>query len=143
MRSADPKSTLRARKLRRESTGAENKLWSALRGRQIEGAKFVRQEPIGPYFADFLCRATKLVIEIDGATHETPEERRSDQRRTSFLNQVGYRVIRFSNADIYESLDHTIETIRSLLAERAPHPPTSLREAGPNPLPAPQGEGGK
>jgi len=143
MRSSDPKSTIRARELRREATSTENKLWSALRGRQIDNYKFVRQEPIGPYFADFLCRATKLIIEIDGATHERPEERSRDERRTSSLQQLGYRIIRFTNADIYESLDHTIEILRITPAETAPHPPTSLREAGPNPLPAPQGEGNK
>ena len=141
MRSSDSKSTSRARKLRREATSAENKLWSALRNRQIDSTKFVRQEPIGPYFADFACRARKLIIEVDGATHKTPDELSSDHRRTTFLNQQGYRVIRFTNADIHESLDHVIESIRTALVAMAPHPPTPLREAGPNPLPAPRGEG--
>ena len=141
MRSADPKSTSRARQLRREATSAESKLWSTLRGRQIEAEKFVRQEPIGPYFADFACRTRKLIIEVDGATHETPDELSSDHRRTTFLNQQGYRVIRFTNADIHQSLDHVIEAIRTALVARTPHPPTPLRVAGPNPLPAPRGEG--
>ena len=141
MRGADPKSTSRARKLRREATSAESKLWSALRGRQIEAEKFVRQEPVGPYFADFACRAQKLIIEIDGATHETPDELSSDHRRTAFLDKLGYRVIRFTNADVHQSLEHVIEKIRAALAAKAPHPPTPLRVAGPNPLPAPRGEG--
>ena len=84
MRSSDLKSIIRARRLRCEATSAENKLWSALRNRQIRGFKFVHQESISPYFTDFLCRSLKLVIEIDGATHETPEERASDAHRTAF-----------------------------------------------------------
>ncbi|MGH6854177.1 MAG: endonuclease domain-containing protein [Aestuariivirga sp.] len=116
MRSSDPKSTSRARQFRRDATAAENKLWSALRNRQIDGCKFVRQEPVGPYFADFICRARKLIIEIDGETHETPEEHNHDARRTSYLNQLGYRVIRFTNADVYESMDHVIDTLRGALA---------------------------
>src|SRR5260221_14259457 len=141
MRSADPKATSRARQFRREATGAESKLWQQLRARQIEGHKFVRQEPIGPYFADFVCRAQRLIIEVDGATHSTPEELASDARRTEFLGRLGYRVIRFTNVDIYESLDWVIEKILEALSEAAPHPPPSLREAGPNPLPASRGEG--
>jgi len=101
----------------------------------------VRQEPVGPFFADFLCRAHKLIVEIDGATHETSKERFRDDRRTAYLNRLGYIVVRFTNADIYESLDHTVEIIRRSLTETVPHPPTSLREAGPNPLPAARGEG--
>ena len=121
MRSSDLKATSRARLLRREATGAENKLWAALRGRQAGGNKFVRQEPIGPYFADFVCRARKLIIEIDGATHDLTNEMASDERRTSFLSRLGYRVIRFTNADIYESLDHVIEKIGNELAFSASH----------------------
>ena len=121
MRSSDLKATSRARLLRREATGAENKLWAALRGRQAGGNKFVRQEPIGPYFADFVCRARKLIIEIDGATHDLTNEMASDERRTSFLSRLGYRVIRFTNADIYESLDHVIEKIGNEQAFPASH----------------------
>ena len=62
--------------LARSQTHAEASLWRALRGRGLDGLKFVRQEPIGPYFADFVCRDKRLVVEIDGATHSTDEELR-------------------------------------------------------------------
>ena len=111
MRGAETEKTARARRLRREATAAEQRLWQFLRGRQISNAKFVRQEPIGPFFADFACRKSKLVIEIDGATHSTPEELEHDARRTAFLTSQGYRVIRFSNEQILGDLDPVIHII--------------------------------
>jgi very-short-patch-repair endonuclease len=107
-----PKPSDRARDMRRNATAAESRLWQTLRNRQIEGRKFVRQAPVGPFFADFLCRELKLIIEIDGITHQAPEEQAYDRRRTEELAKLGYRVIRFTNADILESIDHTIELIR-------------------------------
>jgi very-short-patch-repair endonuclease len=68
----------RSRELRASQTSAEQRLWAALRSRRLSGFKFVRQEPIGPYFADFVCREKKLVVEVDGATHSTGEERERD-----------------------------------------------------------------
>src|SRR4051794_17793323 len=73
----------RARELRRDSTEAETALWRRLRGRGVDGAKFVRQEPIGPYIADFVCRNKKLIIEIDGGQHAEKVER--DEARTKHL----------------------------------------------------------
>ncbi|MBG1233158.1 endonuclease domain-containing protein [Aestuariivirga litoralis] len=101
----------RARSLRREATAAENKLWDHLRNRQLNNAKFVRQEPIGPYIADFACRSAKLVIEIDGVTHETPEEIVHDLKRTAFLQERRYRVIRFRNEDVFGDLAPVLEAI--------------------------------
>ena len=66
--------TNRARALRRDASAAERKLWRSLRGRLLDGHKFVRQEQIGPYYADFACREVKLVVEVDGATHAADEE---------------------------------------------------------------------
>jgi very-short-patch-repair endonuclease len=65
----------RARELRRDAPIAERKLWEQLRNRNLDGLKFVRQEPIGPYVADFVCRDIKLVVEVDGGTHSTEHER--------------------------------------------------------------------
>jgi very-short-patch-repair endonuclease len=107
----DPTTLARARTLRRESTAAESKLWQALRNRQLNNTKFARQEPIGPYIVDFVCRAKKLVIEIDGVTHETPDELAHDLARTAFLMREGYRVIRFTNEDVFGDLDPVLETI--------------------------------
>jgi very-short-patch-repair endonuclease len=111
MRGANESATNRARELRRNSTAAEQKLWSHLKGRQIGNAKFVRQEPIGRYFADFACRKAKLVIEIDGVTHSTIEEKSKDAIRTAELEKMGYRVIRFSNEEIFGDLDPILEII--------------------------------
>ena len=77
--------------------------------------KFARQEPVGPYFVDFLCREQRLVIEVDGATLSTDEEIAYDGRRTTFLEQQGFRVVRFTNAEVYENLDGMLETLLDAL----------------------------
>ena len=77
--------------------------------------QFARQEPIGPYIADFVCRAKKMIIELDGVTHETAEELEHDATRTEFLARQGYRVIRFKNEDIFGDLGPVLEAMmRSL-----------------------------
>ena len=107
----DPTTLSRARTLRRESTSAESKLWQHLRNRQLNNFKFARQEPIGPYIADFVCRAKKLVIEIDGVTHESPDELAHDEARTAFLIGQSYRIIRFTNEEIFGDLSPVLEAI--------------------------------
>ena len=117
MRGSRIPETRRARVLRQSQTHAETVLWRALRGRSLDGLKFVRQEPIGPYFADFVCRDKRLVVEIDGATHSTDEELRRDTRRTEFLRGNAYRVVRFANEDVYRNIDGVLETIFAVLNE--------------------------
>ena len=107
----DTTTLARARELRREATAAEKILWHHLRNRQLDGFKFSRQEPVGPYIADFVCRAKKLIIEIDGVTHETAEELAHDVARTEFLVEQGYLVIRFKNEDIFGDLGPVLEAI--------------------------------
>ncbi len=107
--------TRRARSLRRGSTSAERVVWQHLKGRSLNGFKFVRQAPIGPYIVDFLCRETKLIIEIDGATHSTEEEIAADGRRTAFLERRGFRVIRFTNQAVFESADGVLQLILQTL----------------------------
>jgi very-short-patch-repair endonuclease len=102
--------TPRAQDLRREASAAERKLWTSLQNRQLNNAKFIRQHPIGPYYADFVCRASKLIIEIDGPTHEGREG--YDERRTELLERLGYRVIRFSNEQIYGDLHPVLDEIK-------------------------------
>lgn len=116
MRGRDPYQLPVARKLRRDETSAEKQLWEKLRTRKLDGFKFVRQAPIGPYVADFLCRERKLVIELDGATHSTPEEIESDKRRTGYLARYGYRVIRFDNASVFENVDGVLTIIAAALS---------------------------
>jgi len=111
--------TRRARALRRAAPSAERVVWRHLKNRQLGCWKFVRQEPIGPYFADFVCRERKLIVEIDGATHPTDAEVASDARRTAFLEADGYRVIRFINEQIYENVEGAMEEILRVLGDDA------------------------
>jgi very-short-patch-repair endonuclease len=94
-------------------------MWSALRGRRLDGLKFVRQYPIGPYFADFVCRERMVIIEIDGATHSTEEERTSDARRTEYLRAQGFRIFRACNGDVYENLEGVLEGLMTFIADRS------------------------
>ena len=114
MRRAQPWITLRARTLRANETSAEQKLWDALRNRQLGGLKFSRQVSITPFFADFVCRDLKLIVEVDGATHGTPEELLKDEAREAFLMAKGYRVVRVLNDDVYNNLDGVLETLLAL-----------------------------
>ncbi len=90
-------SVSRARGLRRTQTRAETTLWHVLRARRHAGFKFRRQVPIGPYVTDFLCYATRIVIELDGAPHADAAQRAHDARRDAWLRAQGFRVLRFSN----------------------------------------------
>jgi very-short-patch-repair endonuclease len=111
--------TNRARAPRRAQTEAERLLWRRLRARGLNGFKFVRQEPIGPYFADFVCREAMLIVEVDGATHSTDDEIRGDERRAAFLSAQGYRIARLANDEIYRDLDSAMETILAAIAGRS------------------------
>ena len=92
MPSTNPKLLERARQMRSEMTQPERELWTALRAKRFAGVKFTRQVVIGPYIADFVCRSRKLIIELDGATHDDASR---DVQRTAFLEAQGYRVLRF------------------------------------------------
>ena len=74
---------------------------------------------MGPYFVDFLCRERKLVIEIDGATHSTPEEIASDRVKEQFLQERGFKVIRAYNGEVYDNLDGVLEHIHHALTQEA------------------------
>jgi very-short-patch-repair endonuclease len=108
----------RARGLRREQTEPERQLWQRLRNRRLSGFKFARQEPSGPYFADFVCREAKFIVEIDGATHSTDEERQRDGARETFLQNRGYLVTRFGNDEVYRNIDGVLDTILGALERR-------------------------
>ena len=109
----------RSRELRQNQSEAERRVWRHLRNRQLGGFKFVRQEPIGPYFADLVCREEKLVVEIDGATHSTDEERSHDAKRENLLQELGYRVGRFRNDEVYRNIEGVLETILAALERRS------------------------
>jgi very-short-patch-repair endonuclease len=114
MRGPKPAVTGFSRRLRINQTDAETKLWQHLRARQIDGHKFVRQAPIGPYFCDFICRERKLVIEVDGGQHA---DSLYDQIRSRFLTTNGYRVLRFWNNDVLGNIDGVISAIEAALRE--------------------------
>ena len=110
----------RARRLRANSTKAERRLWRQLRARSLMGHKFVRQEPIGPYTVDFVCREQRLVIEVDGGQHATDKR---DAVRDRWLAEHRYRVLRFWNNDVFANMEGVLETIAAALpTESPPHP---------------------
>ncbi len=107
-----------ARQLRINMTDAERRLWSALRGRRLEGYKFRRQHPLGVYILDFACVEHRLVIEADGGQHADTQY---DDRRSAWLESQGWRVIRFWNNDILANTAGVVEVIlKALQGESAP-----------------------
>ncbi len=123
--------------LRTAQTDTETRLWYRLRNRRLAGFKFVRQEGIGRYVADFCCRDAKLIIEVDGGQHAESEH---DRLRDAWLTGQGYRVLRFWNAEVMTNTAGVLDTI---LAALPPSP--RLRGEGRTPLAggeaSPQGEG--
>ena len=113
-----PLTYARAKRMRREPTEAERKLWGALRNRSLGGFKFYRQVPIGPYIVDFINHEFGVVIEVDGATHGSVEELAHDQRRTSYLEAQGLRVHRVLNADVFTSMQDVCDGVLIVLTER-------------------------
>ena len=115
---AGPAKSSRARALRESMTDAEQKLWRLLRDRRLEGSKFRRQVPVGPYIADFLSFQHRLVVEADGAQHA---ESARDAVRDAYFAANGFRVLRFWNNDILLRTESVLEAIyQALLA--TPHP---------------------
>jgi very-short-patch-repair endonuclease len=115
---------LKAKRLRVDMTDAERKLWTILRNSQLAGAKFRRQQPIGPFVADFVCQEQRLIIEADGGQHASEG---ADERRTAFLQSKGYRVLRFWNNEILNNVEGVAQMIIAALA--APHPARASRES--------------
>ncbi len=100
-----------AKALRKNPTTAEELLWYDLRNKLLGGHKFRRQHPVGNYIADFACIKAKTIIEVDGATHGTQQERDYDKKRTKYLESQGWNVIRVSNEDIYKHRGDTLDHI--------------------------------
>jgi len=117
-RGPDVKSTSRARNLRRRNTRAEWVLWLELRDRRFGGFKFTRQQPIGRYYVDFVCREQRLIVEVDGGQHA---DNPSDQIRDAYFNVLGYRVIRVWSNEILGNIEGVLEMLKSEV-EPAPHP---------------------
>ena len=115
-----PKITIqRARELRRRLTLPEVILWQALRGRRLDGIRFRRQHPVGPYILDFYCEDAKLAVEVDGSGHEHPDQWRHDGRRTEWLGLRGIAVMRIAARDVLGNL----EGVLARLKDRVQNPP--------------------
>ncbi len=142
-RQYSPQTLQRAQALRQNQTNAEGLLWHYLSRKQLAGYRFRRQQPIGPYIADFACLSEKLLIELDGGQYA--ERTASDNRRDRFLQEKGYRVLRFWNHEVFENCFGVLESIYAALPH---HPPLeggskdgslSGRGSPPPPQPAPSG----
>ncbi len=109
-----------ARALRQAQTTSEGLLWAQLRDRRLAGYKFVRQSPIGPFVADFVCRREKLVVEVDGPTHFETAAKDRDARRTAYLRRNGYHILRVTNDDVRTRLEQVREVIYHSLQGNRP-----------------------
>jgi len=95
--------------LRQQQTAAERLLWHQLRGKRVGGLRFRRQCRLGWYIVDFVCLPARLVVEVDGPSHDQTIEH--DERRTRWLESQAFRVIRFSNGDVLANLEGVVRTI--------------------------------
>jgi very-short-patch-repair endonuclease len=120
------RSEKRQRALRNNPTDAEIKLWQYLRRRQVKGCKFRRQHPLGAFILDFVCLERKIVIELDGGQHLDAVA--YDNKRTRFLEQAGFVVLRFWNNEVFENIEGVMAVILRTVDERATTSP---------PLPSP------
>ena len=126
----------RAKSLRRRMTRAETLLWRYVKAGDLDGLSFRRQTPIGSYIVDFACHTTRLIVEIDGETHDFEERQRRDAARDQWLASRGYVVLRFSNNDLLSSLEGVLLTIRDATQSQLGKAPPSLslpRKGGGNP----------
>jgi very-short-patch-repair endonuclease len=129
-RRCTPKGYERARSLRKTPTIAERVIWKHLRAHRLSGAGFRRQHAIGPYVVDFCAPRLKLIIELDGSQHA--EQTEYDSRRTEYLEQMGYSVLRFWNNEVHGNLDSVLLIISEIMLT-----PTSEREKSNPTLPSP------
>ncbi len=125
----DAKLTGHARDNRKHMTEPETRMWLALRAERFAGIKFRRQKVIGNFIADFAANEPKLVIEIDGGTHDVDDAH--DAMRTRFLEAQGYRVVRYSNIDVMQNLEGVLIHLTGVIAEMRPlSQPSPLKGRG-------------
>jgi very-short-patch-repair endonuclease len=114
MRGGNEKTIRIARRLRIHQTDAETVLWNRIRNRQVDGHKFVRQQPISGYICDFVCREKLLIIEVDGGQHS---ESATDAVRDRRLTELAYTVLRFWNNDVLGNIEGILTSIQAELSE--------------------------
>jgi very-short-patch-repair endonuclease len=115
----------RAKQLRQTMTRAETLLWRYLKANRIDGLGFRRQTPIRNYIVDFVCFSAKLIVELDGESHDFEERQKSDQKRDAFFVSEGFQVLRFTNEQVMSNLEGVVEAIRQTAASRASGLPPS------------------
>jgi very-short-patch-repair endonuclease len=128
----DERQRNRAKQLRRTMTRAETLLWRHLKANRLCGIGFRRQTPMGNYIADFVAHSCKLVVEIDGESHDFDERIRHDDRRDQWFASRGYRVLRFTNHDVLKNLDGVVLSILQAAEQAAPLSLTLPRKGGGN-----------
>jgi very-short-patch-repair endonuclease len=101
------------KKLRYQLTPAEATLWKLIKGNQLDGRKFRRQQSIGPYILDFYCPEEKIGIELDGESHDNADQSNRDNQREEWLIQQGIRILRFENKSVFESTDSVLGIIQA------------------------------
>jgi very-short-patch-repair endonuclease len=115
-----------AKQLRRTMTRAETLLWRYLKADRIDGLSFRRQAPIRNYIADFVCLSVKLVVEVDGESHDFEERQKADKYRGAFFESEGFHVLRFTNEQVMSNLEGVVEAIRQVASCQAGGLPPSL-----------------
>jgi very-short-patch-repair endonuclease len=113
-------------------TRAETLLWRYLKAHHLDGLQFRRQAPIGPYIADFCCHAARIIVEIDGETHDWSERLKRDAIRDRWFSGQGYRVLRFTNDDVLHRLEGVTTVIRETAARAIPPSLTLPHKGGGN-----------
>jgi very-short-patch-repair endonuclease len=101
------------KKLRKNMTPAEARLWTYLRNSQLDGRKFRRQHSVGRYILDFYCPSEKLCVELDGESHAGPIAAAHDAERTAYLEEAGIRVVRFENQVVWDMPDAMLDRIKA------------------------------
>jgi very-short-patch-repair endonuclease len=123
----------RAKQLRRAMTRAETLLWRYLKADRIDGLGFRRQVPFRNYIADFACLSVKLIVELDGESHDFQERQMADEIRDAFFVSEGFHVLRFTNEQVMSNLEGVVETIRQATSSQAsglPPSPTLPHKGG-------------
>ncbi|MGA9088057.1 MAG: endonuclease domain-containing protein, partial [Bradyrhizobium sp.] len=115
----------RAKQLRQAMTRAETLLWRYLKANRVDGLGFRRQVPFRNHIVDFACLSAKLIVELDGESHEFEERQRADRNRDAFFVSEGFHVLRFTNEQVLSNLEGVVEAIRQATASRASGSPPS------------------
>ena len=111
-----------ARQLRRSQTGYEEALWARLRNRRLGNAKFRRQHPLGRYVPDFYCHEARLAVELEGGVHDRADQQEYDALRRETINQMGVRLLVFSNDQVSQDLERVLtQILEALTSSHGPH----------------------